>query len=120
MKPLLILALVVTLSLPTCGQKKLREIDLRVGGVGSGTPDSVVAKTFGRPLKIKRENTIAYLSCSGEAETYLTRFYPGLEIELIGFGKARQLHVSSIEVTSPKWIASGVRVGASMTDVLAK
>ena len=120
MNPLLILALVVALSLPTGGQKKLREIDLRVSGVGSGTPDSVVAKTFGRPLRIKRENTNADLSCSGEAETSLTYFYPGLEIALIGIGKARQLQVYSIEVTSPKWVASGIRIGASMTDVLAK
>jgi hypothetical protein len=120
MKPLFILTFVVALSLPICGQTKLREIDLRVSGVGSGTPDSVVAKTFGRPLRIKRENTNANLSCSGEAETYVTRFYPGLEIELIGYGKARQLHVTSIEVTSPKWIASGIRVGASKTDVMSK
>ncbi len=120
MKPLLILAFVVSLSLPVCGQTKLREVDLRVSGVGSGTPDSVVANVFDRPLRIKKENTTAYLSCSGEAETFLTRFYPGLEIALIGIGKARQLQVYSIEVTSPKWVASGIRIGASMTEVLAK
>src|SRR5438876_6189303 len=105
MRFLLILALVFLRMPALSGQEKVTEIDLRVRGVGSGTRDSVVEKSFGKPMRIKREKVSAKLSCSTESETFLTRFYPGLEIELIGYGKTPHLHVTSIEVTSSTWVA---------------
>lgn len=120
MKQLISFVLLGFLSPPAPGQERLREVDLRVSGVSSGTPYSTVLRKFGRPLQRKVTRTAASSSCSGEAETDVRLSYPGLQISLLGDGRGRNLEVYSIEVSSPKWIASGARVGASVEEVGAK
>ncbi len=53
MKHLLFFVLLVFLTLPVFGQKKLSEIDLRVKGIGSGTSYSTVVRKLGKPLRSK-------------------------------------------------------------------
>jgi hypothetical protein len=120
MKPFLFLILLVFLTLPVLAQKKLSEIDLRVNGIGSGTSYSTVVKKLGKPLRSEKERFAADSACSGEAETHLTLFYSGLKITLLGDGRGRNPDVYSIEVTSKRWLASGVSVGANVKDVVAK
>jgi len=120
MKPFLSLVLLVVFTLPTFGQKKWREVDLRVNGIGSGTSYSTVVRKLGKPLRSKKERLAANSACSGSAETHLTLFYSGLEVTLLGDGRGRKLEVYSMEVTSKKWSASGVGIGADAQDVLTK
>jgi len=46
--------------------------------------------------------------------------YSGLEVTLLGDGRGRNLAVYSIEVTSEKWMVSGVSIGADIKDMLTK
>jgi hypothetical protein len=112
--------LLLFLVLPVLGQQKLREIDLQVEGISSGTPYTTVLRNLGKPLRRKAKRTTASLSCSGSAETDLTLFYSGLQIYLHGYGRGRNLEVYSIEVVSPKWTASGISIGASVEEVQNK
>ena len=100
-------------------QNGLREVNLLINNVGSGTPYSKVIQKFGRPIRSKIEKTGSSLSCSGSAETYLTLFYSGLEISLLGDGAGKALKTVSIEVTSRKWSASGVSIGQAPKTVIA-
>jgi len=120
MKPFLFFLLLVFFTLPAFGQKKYREVDLRVSGIGSGTSYSTVVRKLGKPLRSKKERYAADSACSGAAETHLTLFYSGLEITLLGDGRGRNLDVYSIEVTSKKWVASGISIGASIKNILNK
>jgi hypothetical protein len=119
MKLFLFFVLLVFFTLPTFGQEH-REVDLRVNGVGSGTSYATVVRKLGKPLRSKKERYAADSACSGSAETHLTLFYSGLEITLLGDGRGRNLDVYSIEVTSKKWSASGVTLGANINDVRTK
>ena len=119
MKLFLFFVLLIFFTLPAFGQE-YREVDLRVNGVGSGTSYSAVVRKLGKPLRSKKEKYAADSACSGLAETHLTLFYSGLEITLLGDGRGRNLDVYSIEVTSKKWSASGVSLGADAKDVLTK
>ena len=120
MKLFLFFILFVFFTFPAFGQTKWREVDLRVNGVGSGTSYATVVRKFGKPLRSKKERLAADNACSGEAETHLTLFYSGLEITLLGNGKGRDLEVYSIELTSKKWLASGIGIGATANDILTK
>ncbi len=120
MKQFLFLVLLVFLTLPVFPQKKLSEIDLRVNGVGSGTSYLTVVRKLGKPMRRKTEEIKASLACSNSAETHLTLFYSGLEITLLGDGRGRNLDVYSIKVTSKKWLASGISIGANQKNVVDK
>ncbi len=120
MKLFLFFVLLIFLTVPVFGQKKLTEIDLRVKGIGSGTSYSTVIKKLGKPTHCKTEKIKASLACSNSAETHLTLLYSGLEITLLGDGKGRNFEVYSIEVASPKWKASGISIGANINDVVTK
>jgi len=120
MTQLLFLALFFFLTFPVSAEKETPKIDLRVNGVGAWTPYSTVINKLGKPLRSKKVRTPANLSCSGEDETTLTLFYSGLEVNLLGSGKGRSLEVYSFIVTSPKWSASGVNIGADIKQVLVK
>ena len=120
MRKFLFLVLLVLLTLPVFGQKKLTEIDLRVNGIGSGTSYSTVVRKLGSPTRRKTEKIKASLACSNTAETHFTLFYSGLKITLLGDGKGHNLSVYSIEVTSPRWKASGISVGANINEVETK
>ena len=120
MTQFLFLALFFFLTFPVSAEKEPPKIDLRVNGIGAWTPYSTVINKLGKPLRSKTERTPANLSCSGEDETTLTLFYSGLEVNLLGDGKGRSLKVYSFIVTSPKWSASGVNIGADIKQVLVK
>ena len=117
MKQITSFVLLVFLSFPIFGQEKLLEVDLRVNGIGSGTPHSAVIRNLGKPLQRKVTRTTASLSCSRVAETDVALLYSGLQVSLLGDGRGRNLAVYSVEVSSPKWVVSGVRIGTSMEDV---
>jgi len=101
-------------------QTKLREVDLRISGVGSGTSYSAVISKFGRPVSKKSERTSRDLSCTGSDLTDLTLRYSGLEIGLIGDGRGRNLKVVKIVVTSNRWQASGIRVGFAPREIIRR
>jgi hypothetical protein len=120
MQHLLFFVLFSLLALAVPGQQKLREVDLQVNGIGSGTSYSTIVKKLGKAKQSIKESTPAGTACSDEDETYLTLFYPGLEIALIGDGKGKGLSVVEIEITSKKWTASGIRIGAGIKEVKAR
>jgi hypothetical protein len=92
------------------------EIDLRIKGVGLGTPQSIILRRLGKPLQIKKGK---FDPCGGDVT--VTRRYSGLVIELLGDGNERNFTVVSIELTSSKWsVARGIRVGAEAKDVIKK
>jgi hypothetical protein len=105
MKQLISSVLLLLLALPIAASAG--EIDLRIKGVGLGTPHSIVLRRLGKPLRIKRGE---FDECGGDITT--TRRYSGLVIKLLGDGKGRNFTVVSIELTSSKWsVARGIRVG---------
>ena len=117
MKLFLVLVLFFFLTATVFAQQK---VDLQINGVGSGTPYSTVIRKFGKPTRRKKVNVAADSSCSGEAETYLTLFYPGLVIDFLGGAEGTDLLVIKIEFTSKKWTASGIRIGTDLKNIKAK
>lgn len=117
MKYMVIVLLLVLFRLSAAGQKPLREVDLRVNGVGTGSSFSTVIRRLGWPLRRQTDRLDAAGSCSNTPETHLTLKYQGLEVTLLGDGKGRQLRVYSVDVTSKKWLASGVRIGTGVSRV---
>ena len=114
MKRLAVAVLLLLLGLPVAAFAG--EIDLRIKGVGLGTPQSIVLRRFGKPLQSERSEVDP---CGGDVTT--TRRYNGLVIQLLGDGTGRNFTVVSIDLTSPKWtVASGIRVGADARRVRAK
>jgi len=92
------------------------EIDLRINGIGLGTSQSTVFRQLGKPLEIKKGE---YDECGGDIRKILR--YSGLTIELLGDGNGRNFTVTSIEVSSSKWlVASKIRVSVSPKSVQAK
>lgn len=115
-----ILSLAILLPLQIPGQQKLREIDLKVRGIGSGTPYSKVIRTLGNPISRREETTPAAVSCSDADEIEIMLRYPGLTVTLIGDEKGRNLGVVRISVTEDRWAASGIRVGARERDIVRR
>jgi hypothetical protein len=121
MKKLFLLALLSLVTLTAFAQEDLREVDLRIRGVGSGTSYAVVIKRLGNALRAKKERVAGEYACSGQDETYLYLDYAGLKISLLGNGKGQGLSVYSFEAISSKWTAtSGVRIGNTTEEVRAK
>ena len=88
--------------------------ELKINGIGLGTPRSTVISQLGRPLQSKRTGIFP----CGDLE--MTLRYSGLIIKLERDAKSRNYNVVSIEVTSAKWSVSGISVGANIKDVQAK
>lgn len=106
------------LPLPSNPQLKtdlIEEIDLRINGIGLGTSETIVLQRLGKLLQSKKGE---FNACGDGFEKTLR--YSGLVIELLGDDKGRDFTVIAMEVTSPKWLVSGIRVGADAKDVLAK
>lgn len=117
MKRFIFLVLLICFTLPVLGQKKLREIDLRINGIGSGTSYSAAIRKLGKPLQSKTTKFKASDACSAKVETHLTINYSGLEITFLGSGRGHNLSAYRIEINSPKWIVSGIKIGAEPKDV---
>jgi hypothetical protein len=120
MKQFLFFVLILFLILSAFGQDKFREIDLRIKGVGSGTSYSTVVRKFGNSQRSKTQKYKASEACSNSAETHLNLYYSGLEVKLLGDGKGRNLNVYSIQITSKKWVASGISIGADIKELEKK
>lgn len=120
MKNILLISLLCIFTFSISAQEKLNEIDLHVNGIGSGTSYSTVIRKLGKPDRNKTIKFNAENACSNSDETHLTLFYSGLEITLLGDGKGHKLKVYSIKVTSKKWIASGINVGATEKQIQVK
>ncbi len=120
MKKLLLISLFCIFTFSISAQEKLNEIDLRVNGIGSGTSYSTVIRKLGKPNRTKTVKFKAESACSNSDETHLTVFYSGLEITFLGDGKGRKLDVYSIKVTTNKWTASGIKIGATKKQIQTK
>ena len=98
-------------------QTKLREVDLTIDGIGSGSPFSDALVKFGISPKKKIEKEEAQDSCLGRAATFLTLDYPGLQVVLLGDEFAQGFEIVEMTITSKKWNAAGARIGDSSDSV---
>ncbi len=94
----------------------VKEIDLKINGVGIGTLESNVLQKLGKPLQSKKGE---FDGCGGGFQKTLR--YTGLEIELLSNDKGRDFSVITVDVTSSEWsVAPGLGVGVDAKDVEAK
>jgi hypothetical protein len=115
-----VIALLPFIAMPVIGQKKLTEVDLRVNSIGSGSSYSSTIAKFGPAISRKVEKTKAEDSCTATDDTYMTLRYSGMTVGLLGDGNGRNLTVVEIVVTSKRWQASGIRVGATPKEVIRR
>lgn len=92
-------------------------IDLEVKGVRWNSTYATVTKKLGKPLRTRRSTMKAGNECTGEAQTFLTLTYRGLEVSVIGDGRGRGMRVYQMLVTDQRWLASGISVGTDVDDV---
>jgi hypothetical protein len=118
--PIKTIFIVLISSISLFAQTQPTEVDFQVGGITSGGTYAAVVKRFGRPLQRRTEKYTAAMACSGSPETHITLLYPGLKVTLLGEGRGRDMHVYAVEVSSSRWLASGVRIGADIKDVQAR
>ena len=102
------------------GQENLHEIDIKVNGVRSGSSYASVIQKVGKPMRTKTEKYKVSEACSNLAETHLTLYYSGLEITLLGNSRGKNLDIYRIEISSKRWLASGVRIGTTSENIIAK
>ncbi len=116
---ILLSALLVCLFAFSAFAQGSKRIDLRVKGVGYDTTYSSVIRLLGKPKKQK--DTKEYSTeCRDKPTTFRVMTYNGMEIGLMGDIHGRGMKVYSIVITSSKWNASGVAVGATEADLTAK
>jgi hypothetical protein len=89
-------------------------IKLQIKGVDIGTSYEEVFRRLGKPLSSRKRGTNP---CGG---TKLTLRYSGLTVNLDPDADEQNFIVVFVEVTSPEWEVSGIRIGASLEDVRAK
>ena len=92
-------------------------IDLEVKGFRWNSTYATVTKKLGKPLRTKRSTMKAGNECTGDAQTFLTLTYNGLEVSVIGDGRGRGMRVYQMLVTDQRWLASGIRVGTDVDGV---
>lgn len=92
----------------------IKKVELVVGGIKSETPYETVIKKLGKP---KEESAVGE-TCGGVAKTLS---YEGLDIEVIGNEENKNFAVSSMKITSAKWVTDkGIKIGATPQQVQAK
>jgi hypothetical protein len=111
MKSLSLLFLLLVLPLSVLAQTK----ELQVKGIKVGTYYSSVVRKLGKPLSFKKNGE--YPCDSG---TIRTARYSGLTIDFIESYNNQRLFVARVNITSPRWLVSGITVGANLKDVLVK
>ena len=94
---------------------QVRGIELKVNNIGLGASDSSVLRRIGKPM---RTGKTSFNECGGGLEKSF--FYSGLKMNLLGDDKGKNFSVVSIEVNSPKWSVSGIKIGADRKSVQAK
>ena len=88
----------------------LRQVELKVHGVGLGASYARVRRQLGKPRVIKREKDLD--DTCYPPHRVLTLVYDGLTIELFGGLERDDFQVVAIGVTSSKWlITPGIRIG---------
>lgn len=79
--------------------------DISVGGINIDSKHSQVVRAFGKPVKKKIE------SVEGDAWSQMILEYPGMTVSLVSDQDGRNFSVNWIEVTSPKWNVTGLKIG---------
>ena len=103
------------------GQENLSEANLKIRGIGSGSSYRSVIARFGQPASRKVESFQAdKFSCIPVAHTLVKLGYPGLNFELLGDGRSRNLKVVELDVSSDRWSASGIKIGARPDHVVRR
>ena len=99
-----VLLLVLLASSGAISQTKLREVDLTIDGLGSGSPFSDALVKLGVPPKktIEKEEHEEG-SCLGRTVTFLTLDYPGLQVVLIGDEFAQGFEIIEMTITAKKF-----------------
>ena len=98
-----------------------REVDLKINGVGLGTKYDTVIKKLGKPLKNKKSRIPE--PCGNDEDTYteLILTYPGLTFQLWSDKDGRNISVVSVKFTrGSKWAVSGIKIGATRKETIAK
>jgi hypothetical protein len=108
------------IALSAHGQRKFREVDLRVNGIRSGSSYTSVLAAFGKPSKQTVERTEKALSCMDSDETYRTLYFPGLVVEVLEVDRNRKPTVVAFTISSRRWSASGVRIGSTPSQVVRR
>ena len=91
-------------------------INLSLGKIGIGSNKSDVLKKFGRPVSIHRGGIVP---CEdGTTKTMLR--YTGLVLALESSKQDKEFGVYEIEVTSRKWLVSGIRIGVAKRKVIGR
>ena len=106
----LVLFTVFALSLAVSAQET---IEFDVNGVKIETTEAEVIQKLGKPLS--RKKGVSNNECRGGSQVIL--HYPGLVFDLDIKDKSG---VAATTVTSPKWSFSGIRIGASISEVEKK
>lgn len=88
-------------------------INPRISGLRIGSNYREIVKKLGKPLSDKRRGEVP---CGDAMRTLV---YPGLVLRL-EVGGIKPLGLYKIEVSSPKWLVSGLRIGARRSEVLKK
>jgi len=90
---------------------------ITVKGVGLGASYAQVIKAFGKP---KKDTTTNGDECRGGKQRLLE--YDGISFDLYLYDDDAnaQFNVGMIEITSAKWLASGLKVGAPLSAVTRK
>lgn len=111
MKQLFLISFVIFASFFAVSAQQM--IDLQVNGVKIATPYSVVVQKLGKPSSKKKGGTFP---CDNNGEM-LTLRYQGLVIKLIEANDGTGYFVGAINITSAKWSASGINIGATVKEV---
>lgn len=88
-------------------------INPRIEGLEIGSKYSTIVKKLGMPLSSRRGGEVP---CGGEMRTLS---YRGLVLRL-EVGGNDPLGLYKVEIASPKWLVSGLRIGARRTEVVKR
>lgn len=116
MRDLFLCAMFLIITGASFGQTS-KGLDLRVNNVGWNSTYATVTKQLGKPLKVKKSTMKAGNHCTGDAQTFVTLTYRGLEVSLIGDGRGKGMRVYEMLVTDKRWLASGIRIGTDVEGV---
>lgn len=118
MRILLSASLVCLFALTVFAQES-KPIDLRVKKVGYDTPYATVIKLLGKS-KTQKDTKEYSTECRDKPTTFREMAYDGMEIGLMGDIRGRGMKVYSIIITSGKWDANGIKIGATESQLTAK
>ena len=91
---------------------KAQTIDLRVNGIGIGDKYPAIVKALGRPASSVRRGEVP---CGDAMQTLR---YNGLLLRL-EVGGPNPLGLYKVQITSPDWNVSGIRLGASKAEIIS-